>query len=149
MEISGSQKINVPQDKAFQALLNPEVLKNSFPNCPEAGYEDTPAGRLIKLVITPTVPGFKGPYNIYLEPKEVTAPTHMVIYTEPTSGVGSVKATCNVDLAADGAGTTITYSANAELTGAIAAAQLLIKPALQGALKHFFSNFEKQANAIA
>src|SRR5258708_6938857 len=113
VDISGSQKIAAPREKVFNALLNPAVLKASIPGCDSAELVDNQ----LKLVLTTGVPGFKGPYVIFVATGEVTAPSHVVLITEPSSSVGSVKATCAVDLADDAAGTNLSYNAHAELSG--------------------------------
>jgi hypothetical protein len=149
MDITGSQKINAPQQQVFQALLNPEVLKNSVPGCDQSEFVDGPNGRQLMLTISPNLPGLKGPFRIYLETKDVVAPSHLVLVTEPSSSVGTVKAKCTVDLAADGASTNLTYAAHADLDGKIAATpEFVIKPAVKSALDHFFKNFEKNVSII-
>lgn len=149
MDITGSQKINATQQQVFQALLNPEVLKNSVPGCDNSEFVDGPEGRRLKLTISPSIPGLKGPYKIFLETKDVVAPSHVVLVTEPTSSIGSVKATCTVDLVAEGAATNLTYAAHADLDGKIAATpEFVIKPAVKSALDHFFKNFEKNVSTI-
>ncbi len=150
MDITGSQKINAPQQQVFQALLNPEVLKNSVPGCDAAEIVDDPTtGRRLKLTVSPSIPGLKGPYRIYLETKDVVAPSHLVLVAEPTSSIGSVKATCSIDLTAEGTSTTLTYKAHADLDGKIAATpEFVMKPAVKGALDHFFKNFEKNVSII-
>jgi hypothetical protein len=71
-----------------------------------------------------------------------------VLITEPSSGLGSIKARCTIDLAEDAAGTELSYSALATLEGKIAATpELIIKPAVKVALEQFFKNFEKQVGA--
>jgi carbon monoxide dehydrogenase subunit G len=148
MDISGSQKIVAPREKVFNALLNPEVLKNSIPGCESAEFVDFPTGRQLKLVLTTSVPGFKGPFDIFVETGEVVAPSRVVLITEPNSSMGSVKATCTVDLAEEAGGTNLNYNAQAETSGKIGAVpDLVVKPAVKNTLDKFFSNFEKQVSA--
>ncbi len=148
MDISGSHKITASREKVFNALLNPEVLKNSVPGCEKAELVDFPDGRQLKLVVTTSLPGFKGPFDIYLQTREVVPPSHVVLLTEPKSSLGSVKAACTVDLTDDPVGTNLNYKANAELGGKIGAMpEMVIKPAVKGALDRFFTSFEKQVSA--
>ena len=148
MDISGTQKITAPREKVFNALLNPEVLKNSIPGCESAELVDSPIGRQLRLILTTSVPGLKGPYEIYVQTGEVTPPSHVVLITEPTSSLGSVKATCTVNLSDNPAGTDLNYQAHAELAGKISSVpELVVKPAVKSTLDKFFGNFEKQVSA--
>jgi carbon monoxide dehydrogenase subunit G len=147
MDISGSQKIKAPREQVFNALQNAEILKKSIPGCESAEYVDAWGKRQLKIVITTGVPGFKGPYEIYLQARDVNAPAHLVLHAEPTSSVGSIKAVCTVDLSDDPAGTKLNYNANAEMSGKIASVpDIVAKPAVKGSLDKFFSNFEKQVS---
>ncbi len=144
MDITGSQKIKASQQKVFQALLNPAVLKNSVPGCEEAEVLDA-EGHELKLVLTTGIPGFKGPYTIFLQISEVKPPTHVVLTTEPNSSMGSVKARCVVNLAAEGEHTQLNYEAHADIHGKIAATpEFILKGGVKSALDGFFKNFEKQ-----
>jgi carbon monoxide dehydrogenase subunit G len=146
MDFSGSQKIVAPRERVFNALLDPAVLKGSIPGCESASYVDDPVeGRLMRLVVTTAIPGFKGPYDIFVKTKDVVAPSHLVLVTEPSSDLGSVKAACTIDLTDDAAGTNLNYNTHAELSGKIGAVpELVVKPAVKSAIDKFFSGFEKQ-----
>ena len=148
MDISGSQKIKASRERVFNALQNPEVLKNSIPGCEGAEFVDAWGERQLKVVITTGVPGFKGPYEVFLQTSDVTSPTHLVLHAEPSSSVGTIKATCTVDLSDDPAGTHLNYTAHAEMSGKIASVpDIVAKPAVKTSLNKFFSNFEKQVGA--
>lgn len=147
MDISGSQKVKANQQRVFQAILDPEVLKNSIPGCERAEYVDGPAGRELALTVSPSVPGLKGSYTIPLRTEEVVEPSHLVIVTEASNSIGSIQARCNVDLVADGDATVVNYTTHATLGGKLGAIpELVLKPALKGAVDHFFKNLEKQIN---
>lgn len=149
MEIAGSQKIKAPQSVVFQSLLNPEVLKNSIPGCESSEFVDFPTGRQLKLVIASSFPGLKGSHTIFLQTGEVVAPSRVVLITEPTSSMGSIRAVCTIDLASDAESTNLSYNAKATMEGKIAATpELIIKGAVKVALDQFFKNFEKQVSAI-
>jgi uncharacterized protein len=149
MDVKGSQKVAAPRQQVFNALLNPEVLKNSVPGCESAQFVDFPSGRQLKLVVSPNIPGLKGPYDIFLRTADVIAPSHLVLLAEPTSSLGSVKAACTVDLVDDDAGTMLNYNAHAEMEGKIAATpEIVMNGAMKLALSQFFKNFEKQVSTI-
>src|SRR6266516_4045015 len=147
MNISGSQKIKSPRPEVFSALLNPEILQESIPGCESAELVDMAGGQQMKLKISPNIPGLKGPYNVYLQTGEVVAPSRVVLIAEPKSSLGSIKATCTIDLTEDDAGTNLIYNANAIMNGKIAATpDIIVKGAVKVALDQFFKNFEKQMN---
>jgi carbon monoxide dehydrogenase subunit G len=147
MDISGNQKIAAPREKVFTALFDPEVIKNSVPGCDNATITDIPTGRQLKLVLTTSIPGLKGPYNVLLQTTELVAPSHVVLITSPDSSIGSVQATCTVDLSDDPAGTNLSYSAHADLSGKVGAIpEVIMKPAIKSGLDKFFSNLEKQVS---
>ena len=149
MDVSGSQKVKAPRPHVFNALLDPEVLKNCVPGCESAEFVDFPTGRQLKLVVSPSIPGLKGPYNVFLQRGEIVAPSRIVLIAEPTSSMGSIKATCTIDLIEEGANTNLNYTANAVMDGKIAATpDMIVKGAVKVALDQFFKNFEKQVSQV-
>lgn len=149
MDVSGNQKVKAPRPQVFNALLDPEVLKNCVPGCEGAEFVDFPTGRQLKLVVSPNIPGLKGPYNVFLQTGEVVAPSRVVLIAEPKSSVGSIKATCIIDLTEDAGGTLLNYSGHAEIEGKIAATpDIVMNGAMKMALGQFFKNFEKQVSAV-
>lgn len=150
MDVSGSQKVKAPRPHVFNALLDPEILKKSVPGCDSAEFVDFPTGRQLKLIVSPSIPGLKGPYNVFLQTGEVIAHSRVVLIAEPTSSIGSIKATCVIDLNEDGEITTLNYNANAVMDGKIAATpDMIVKGAVKVALDQFFKNFEKQVSVVA
>lgn len=149
MDFSGSQKIVASREKVFNALLDASVLKASIPGAESAEYVNDPAeGRVLKVVLTTSVPGFKGPFDIFLKTQEAAAPSHIVLVTEPSSDLGKVKAVITVDLSDDPAGTSLNYNTHAEVSGKIGAVpELVVKPAVKGAIDKFFGSFEKQVSS--
>ena len=149
MDVSGSQKVKAPRPHVFNALLDPEVLKKSVPGCDNAEFVDFPTGRQLKLRVSTSVPGLKGPYNVYLQPVEIVAPSRVVLRAEPRNSMGSIKATCAIDLIEDGTGTNLNFNAKAIMDWKIAATpDLIVKGAVKVALDQFFKNFEKQVSQV-
>ncbi len=149
MEITGSQKLKAPRQQVFNALLNPEVLKNSIPGCDSAEFVDFAGSRQLKMTVSPSIPGLSGPYTIFLQTGEVIPPSRVVLIAAPSSSIGSVKAACTADLVEDGDGTTLNYNAQATMDGKIAATpEFVLKGAVKLALDQFFKNFEKQVSSI-
>lgn len=149
MDVKGNQKVKAPRQQVFQALLNPEVLKNSVPGCEGAEFVDFPTGRQLKMTISPNIPGLKGSFTVFLQTGEVVPPSRVVLIAEPNSDMGSVKATCVIDLLEEADGTMLNYNAQAVMEGKIAAMpDLVVKGAVKVALDQFFKNFEKQVSAV-
>ncbi|QBD79339.1 hypothetical protein EPA93_26460 [Ktedonosporobacter rubrisoli] len=147
MDITGSQKVKAPRPQVFEALQNPEILKNCIPGCEAAEFVDFPSGRQLKLTVLLNIPGLKGPYTVFLQTGEIVVPSRVVLIAEPTSSLGSVKATCAIDLSDDAEGTNLSYNTHAQLEGKIAATpDMIIKGAVKVALDQFFKNFEKQVS---
>src|SRR5258708_34474395 len=145
MEVSGSQRVKAPRPQVFNALLNPEILKNSVPGCDSGEYVDFPTGRQLKLSISPSIPGLKGPYNVFLQTVDVVALTHVVLIAEPSSSLGSIKAVCTIDLTDDADGTNLNYNAHAEMERKIPATpDMLLKGAIKVAIGQYFNSFKKQ-----
>ena len=150
MDITGSQKIKAPRVQVFSALLNPDVLKASIPGCESAQLVEIGGSQQLKLQISPNIPGLKGPYDVFLQTGEVVPPSRVVLIAEPTSSLGSVKATCTVDLTDEADGTNLSYNAHAAMEGKIAATpEIILKGAVKVALDQFFKNFEKQVSTVS
>jgi carbon monoxide dehydrogenase subunit G len=149
MDFTGSQKIKASRQAVFQALLTPEVIKNSVPGCDGAEFVDFPSGRQLKLTITPNIPGIGGSHDIFLQTGEIIPDSRVVLISEPSSSLGTIKARCTVDLTDDAEGTLLTYNAHVDREGKVAAIpELMVKGAVKVALDQFFKNFEKQASSI-
>src|SRR5947209_11042186 len=152
MDVSGSQKVKAPRPHVFNALLDPEVLKMCVPGCDSAEFVDFPTGRQLKLTVSPSIPGLKGPYNVFLQiGSQSRTPTMdtVVLIAEPTSSMGSIKATCTVELTDAPQATLLHYNANVSMDGKIAATpDMIINGAMKMALNNFFKNFEKQVSAV-
>jgi uncharacterized protein len=148
MEISGSHKIKASQQQVFQALLNPAILKESVPGCSEAEFvDDVPwsTGRHIKLVISLSIPGLSGSYNVFVKPENVIEPSHLELVSSPSSSVGTINARCVVDLINEGDTTAVNYVTEATMEGKVAATpEFVIKTAVKSTLDRFFKNLEKQ-----
>lgn len=148
MDFTGEQRIPAPRATVFNALLNPEVLKKSIPNCQSAEYVDLPNGRYLKLNITLNFAILNGSYDVFLQTTDIVEPSHLVLVAEPRSSLGSVSARCAIDLGDEGATTLLSYKATASLSGKVAAVpEIVVKPAVKGMLDQFFKNFDKQVNA--
>jgi len=118
MEMSGEQLIPVPQARVWAGLNDPEVLKASIPGCESIErVSDTE----YKVVITAAVGPVKAKFNGKLLLADVNAPTSYRLAFEGSGGAaGFGKGGARVSLAPDGAGTKLSYLANAQVGGKLA-----------------------------
>ena len=69
----------------------------------------------------------------------------MVLGVDRTGSYGTIKGQTTVDLAADGAGTNLTYTAKFDMDGKIGMVpNIVMEPALKQGLNSFFNNLDKK-----
>jgi len=118
MEMSGEQLIPVPPARVWAGLNDPEVLNASIPGCESIErVSDTE----YKVVIIAAVGPVKAKFNGKLLLADVNAPTSYRLAFEGSGGAaGFGKGGAQVSLAAEGAGTRLSYLANAQVGGKLA-----------------------------
>ncbi len=133
MELKGTHKVTVAPQVVWDALHNPTILKNCIPGIEEIAWQGEHA---INARISGIGP-MKGPYGGTVTVLEHTAPSHLKIGLSRTSVSGNL----SVDLAPDGAGTLLSYTAQGTL------AMLdnpLTRPLIDGQIGQFFSKLDAQ-----
>jgi carbon monoxide dehydrogenase subunit G len=141
MDLSGSQKFNVPPQQVWNALLNPDMLKQSIPGAQSV----TITGNKIDILINVSLPMFSGEVTLSPIIEQQTPPSHAVLAIDYASNVSTLKGNVTIDLQPDGSGTNLTYEAHVKLGGAIGIADNPIgKAAVQASLNHFFKNLESK-----
>jgi carbon monoxide dehydrogenase subunit G len=118
MDMSGSQRIEAPRQRVWEALNDPEVLRQSIPGC--QGIEKTsPTEMNAKAVlkIGPVKANFTG--RVLLS--DLDPPNGYTISGEGQGGVaGFAKGSAKVRLEEDGSGTILHYDVKADVGGKIA-----------------------------
>jgi carbon monoxide dehydrogenase subunit G len=141
MDLSGSQKFNAPPQQVWNALMDPTVLKQCIPGAKEVSV----SGNQINIIINVTVPMLSGEFNLGTTILEQNPPNHAVLGIDRTGSYGSLKGNVTIDLAPEGAGTNLTYTAHIDLGGRIGMADNMIgKAAAQNGLNQFFKNLESK-----
>jgi carbon monoxide dehydrogenase subunit G len=142
MEMSGEQLIPVPQARVWAGLNDPEVLKASIPGCESIErVSDTE----YKVVITAAVGPVKAKFNGKLLLADVNAPTSYRLAFEGSGGAaGFGKGGAQVSLAPDGAGTRLSYLANAQVGGKLAQVGSRL---IDGVAKKMADDFFQRFNA--
>lgn len=145
MEMQGSRRLAVPQQQAWDALNDPEVLKACIPGCDKVegtGENQYAVGMAVK--IGPVAARFNG--KILLT--DVLPPNSYTLNFEGQGGpAGFGKGSAKVNLAppSEGAGCELTYSATAQVGGKIAqVGQRLVDGVAKSMAEEFFKRFDAE-----
>lgn len=141
MDMSGSERIEAPVETVWQALNDPEILRQAIPGCESLEKtSDTNMTAKVVLKIGPIKAKFEGAVEL----QNLNPPHSYTIAGEGKGGLaGFAKGGADVSLAADGADATIlTYTVKAEVGGKIAQlGSRLIDSTSKKLAGEFFSKF--------
>jgi len=117
MKLNGSYQINLEKQKVWEALNDPEILKQSIPGCEEFKKNSN-------TEFTATATNKIGPFNASftgdIELKNINAPDSYVIEGSGNSPVGFASGSAQVKLEDSEGGTKLTYEVEANVGGKIA-----------------------------
>ena len=117
MKLSGSYQINLEKQKVWEALNNPEILKQAIPGCEEFVKKS-------ETEFTATATNKIGPFNASfsgdIKLKEINAPNSYVIEGSGNSLVGFASGEAKVKLEDSEGGTKLIYEVEANVGGKIA-----------------------------
>lgn len=118
MEMTGTQRIPLPQQQVWEALNDPEILKACIPGCESI----TRVSDLeYKVVMTAAVGPVKARFNGKLMLGEMNPPHSYSLSFEGSGGAaGFGKGNAEVSLAPEGSDTMLSYKANATVGGKLA-----------------------------
>ena len=120
MELTGEYRIPAPREAVWKALNDPEILKQSIPGCEEIRkLSDTEMTAKVTARVGPVKASFSGKVTL----SDLDPPNGYKISGEGQGGVaGFAKGSADVRLKPDetGAGTILTYTANAAVGGKLA-----------------------------
>jgi len=118
MEMTGEQLIPLPQQRVWEALNDPGILKACIPGCESIEkISDTE----YKVVITAAIGPVKAKFNGKLLLADLNPPHSYSIVFEGTGGAaGFGKGAAQVSLLPEGSGTRLTYKATASVGGKLA-----------------------------
>jgi len=140
MEMSGEYRIEAPRDKVWDALNDPEILKQAIPGCDEIQrLSDTELSAKVTAKVGPVKASFTGQVTL----SDLDPPNSYRISGEGKGGAaGFAKGGANVSLEADGDATILRYEVDATVGGKLA--QLgarLIDGTAKKMAGEFFRNF--------
>lgn len=118
MEMTGEQRIALAQQKVWEALNDPEILKACIPGCETIEkVSDTE----FKVAMVAAVGPVKARFNGKLLLGDLDPPNSYSLAFEGTGGVaGFGKGTAHVSLRAEGGETLLVYTAHATVGGKLA-----------------------------
>ena len=117
MKLSGSYQINLEKQKVWEALNDPEILKQSIPGC-----EDFKKNSATEFTATATnkIGPFNATFTGDIQLKDINAPNSYTIEGSGNSPVGFASGEAKVKLEDSEGGTKLIYEVEANVGGKIA-----------------------------
>ena len=143
MEMTGEQLIPVPQQRVWEGLNDPEVLKACIPGCETI---EKVSDSEYRVAMTAAVGPVKAKFNGKLLLADLNPPTSYTLSFEGSGGAaGFGKGGAQVALAPEGAGTKLSYKATAQIGGKLAqVGSRLIDGVAKKMADEFFQRFNLQ-----
>ncbi len=143
MRMTGEERIAAPRAKVWEALNDPDVLRQCIPGCQSLDKEAADKLRAtVEIKIGPIGARFNGAVTL----SDIDAPNGYTITGEGQGGtVGHAKGGAKVTLSDDGAGTLLSYEVNAEVGGRLAQ---LGGPIIDATAKQLAGKFFKKFNDV-
>jgi carbon monoxide dehydrogenase subunit G len=145
MIIEGEEKIEAPVQKVWEALNDPEILRECIPGCESLDKKsDTEMAAVVSLKIGPIKARFNGEVQLV----NLNPPYSYTIQGEGKGGIaGFAKGGADVSLKEDGDATILTYAAKADVGGKMAQlGSRLITSTSKKLAGEFFSNFNAKVS---
>ena len=143
MDLKDEIVINAPRQVVYDALNDPEILRECIPGCEELHkHSDTELEAKVVLKIGPVKAKFKG--NVTLSPD--APPEHFSLKGEGNGGAaGFAKGGADVTLEEHEDGTLLRYDAHADIGGKLAQlGSRLVQGTAKKLAGKFFSNFAER-----
>ncbi|HWE72710.1 MAG TPA: carbon monoxide dehydrogenase subunit G [Stellaceae bacterium] len=140
MDMTGEYRIAAPRQKVWDALNDPEILKQAIPGCETiTKHSDTEMSATVRAKVGPVSARFGGKVTI----SDRDPPNSYKIMGEGTGGpAGFAKGGATVMLTDDGDGTKLAYTVEANVGGKLAQiGSRLIDATARQMAENFFSKF--------
>jgi len=145
LKIEGTQKINLPRERIFAALIDPAILQRCIPGCEQ--MEKTGENQY-KARLTAGVGPVKGVFTATVSLQDIVAPEHYKLVVEGKGQPGFVKGAGELSLKDDDDGTEIQYTGDVNVGGLIASVgQRMIQSAAKLLAGRFFKSLEAETAA--
>jgi len=146
MDLTGEYRIPAPRAKVWEALNDPEILKQCIDGCEELNKEgDNAFTAKVTAKVGPVKAKFAGKVTL----ENIDAPNGYTIRGEGQGGVaGFAKGSADVKLKEEGAETVLTYLARAEVGGKLASVgSRLVEGVAKKTADDFFGKFSRIVGA--
>jgi carbon monoxide dehydrogenase subunit G len=142
MEMSGEQRIPLPQQRVWEALNDPEVLKACIPGCESI---DRVSENEYKVAMTAAIGPVKAKFSGKLVLADMNPPNSYSLAFEGSGGAaGFGKGSAQVSLIPEAGGTLLSYKATASVGGKLAQiGSRLIDGVARKMADDFFIRFNK------
>ena len=117
MKLTGSYQINIEKQKVWEALNDPEILKQSIPGCDEFTKK---SDKEFSATATNKIGPFNASFSGDIEIKDINAPHSYTIEGSGNSAVGFASGSAKVKLEDSEGGTKLIYEVEANVGGKIA-----------------------------
>lgn len=145
MNIQGSYSIDAPPSRVFQSLIDPAVLQSVIPGCEklEKTGEDQYDAHL-KIGVA----SIKGNYVGKVRLSDQKPPHGFTLHLEGKGAPGFVRGSSKIELKSEGEGTSLSYTADVQVGGLIAAVgSRMVEAAAKKLAAEFFVKFSKTIKA--
>ncbi|MDF1599074.1 carbon monoxide dehydrogenase subunit G [Mesorhizobium sp. YIM 152430] len=145
MIIEGEERIEAPVQTVWEALNDPDILRECIPGCESLDKKsDTEMAAVVSLKIGPIKAKFNGEVQLV----NLNPPHSYTIQGEGKGGIaGFAKGGADVSLRQDGDATILTYAAKADVGGKMAQlGSRLITSTSKKLAGEFFSNFNAKVS---
>jgi len=147
MKVAGEYRFDAPPEEVWEALLDPEVLAAIMPGCKKLEMTgDNQYQGILDMKVGPVQGQFQGKVNL----EDLEPPNGYNLKLDGQGAPGFVKATAQVGLAAEGAGTMMSYAGDAQVGGRIASVgQRLLDSSSKAIIKQSLEGLNAQVAARA
>lgn len=146
MKLTGSYKLNVKKEIVWQALNNPDILKQCIPGCESFEKEsDTIFNAAVTNQIGPMNATFSGKVTL----SNIQKNQSYTLYGEGQSSVGFANGSADVKIKEENGTTTLSYEVNVNVEGKIAQlGSRLIDGIAKKMSDYFFGRFSDLVSPI-
>ena len=147
MKIEGEERVSVPLERAFEALLDPAVLRACTPGL--VRLEETVPGHF-EASLELKLPAVSGRFDGTAEVVEKEAPARLKLRLKGKGAPGFVDGSAELGLREEGGGTAVRYVADLTIGGQVARlGQRMLSGVAKEMAGQFFEAFEKAGAAAA